>query len=79
LTLIVAEGKVYLGDEDGDFVILAAAKEKRILSETNFGAPIYSTPVAANGALYIKSATHLFVVRDLGVSAGELDNRSGLR
>jgi outer membrane protein assembly factor BamB len=58
---LVADGKVYLGDEDGDFVVMVASKEKRILSETNLGAPIYSTPVAANGALYVTSNSHLFV------------------
>ena len=46
---LVADGKVYVGDEDGDFVVLAASKEKKLLSETNLGAPIYSTPVVANG------------------------------
>ena len=41
---LVADGKVYVGDEDGDFVVLAASKEKKMLSETNLGAPVYSTP-----------------------------------
>ena len=30
---MVADGKVYVGDEDGDFVVLAANKEKKVLSE----------------------------------------------
>jgi len=38
---LVADGKVYAGDEDGDFVVLAAAKEKKVISETNLGAPVY--------------------------------------
>lgn len=58
----VADGKVYVGDEDGDFTILAAAKEKKVLSETNLGAPVYSTPVVANGVMYIGSQTHLFAI-----------------
>ena len=29
---LVADGKVYCGDEDGDFVVFAASKEKKILS-----------------------------------------------
>ena len=35
---LVADGKVYVGDEDGDFVVLAATKEKKIISTTNLGA-----------------------------------------
>ena len=57
---LVADGKLYAGDEDGDVVVLAAAREKKLISETNLGAPVYGTPVAANGALYIQSSTHLF-------------------
>ncbi|MCX6905754.1 MAG: PQQ-binding-like beta-propeller repeat protein, partial [Verrucomicrobia bacterium] len=63
---LVADGKIYCGDEDGDLVVLQAAKEKKILSMTNLGAPIYSTPVVANGVLYISSNTHLFVFRTTG-------------
>ncbi len=59
---LVADGKVYAGDEDGDFVVLAATKEKKILSETNMGAPVYSTPVVANGVVYIASNTHLYAL-----------------
>jgi outer membrane protein assembly factor BamB len=58
----VADGKVYVGDEDGDFVVLASGKEKKIISESNFGAPILSTPIVANGVMYVASQTHLFAV-----------------
>jgi outer membrane protein assembly factor BamB len=57
---LVADGKVYVGDEDGDLVVFEASKEKKVLSATNLGAPIYSTPVVANGVLYVSSNTHLF-------------------
>jgi outer membrane protein assembly factor BamB len=58
----VADGKVYVGDEDGDFVVFASDKEKKILSECNVGAPILSTPIVANGIMYLGSQTHLFAV-----------------
>ena len=58
----VADGKVYVGDEDGDFVILESSKEKKIIDEVNVGAPIFSTPIVANGLMYVASQTHLFVV-----------------
>lgn len=57
---LVGDGKVYVGDEDGDVVIMTATREKKILCETNLGAPVYSTPVVANGVLYIASQSHLF-------------------
>ena len=71
---MVADGKVYCGDEDGDFVVLAASKEKKILSKINvdgreqdgpnLGAPVYGTPVVANGVIYIQSNTHLYAFYD---------------
>ena len=60
----VADGKAYVGDEDGDLVVLAATKEKKIISETNLGAAIYGTPIVANGTIYLQSNTHLFAFAD---------------
>ncbi len=51
---LVADGKVYLPTPKGLFV-LAAGREKKVLSQINVGAIIYATPVAANGTLYIAS------------------------
>jgi outer membrane protein assembly factor BamB len=77
---MVADGKVYAGDEDGDFTILAATKGKKLLadkvkpggpeyeaefiSETNLGSAVYGTPVVANGVIYVQSNTHLFAFAD---------------
>lgn len=58
----VADGKVYVGDEDGDFVVLKADRTMKVVSETNLGAPVYSTPIVANGTMYVGSQTHLFAI-----------------
>jgi outer membrane protein assembly factor BamB len=73
---MVADGKVYVGDEDGDLTILAATKGKKLpsekvkaggaeneaelISETNLGSAVYGTAVVANGVVYVQSNTHLF-------------------
>jgi outer membrane protein assembly factor BamB/WD40 repeat protein/tetratricopeptide (TPR) repeat protein len=64
---LVADGKVFIGDQDGDFVVLAAAKQKRIISQVNLGAPISANAVVANGTLYVQSYTHLYAVQDLSL------------
>lgn len=56
------DGKVYVGDEDGDVVVLASDKTKKVLSEVNVGAPVYSTAIVANNTLYLASQTHLFAI-----------------
>src|SRR5882672_9395252 len=66
---LVADGRVYVGDEDGDFAVLAASKVKKVLSEVNLGAPVYSTPVVANGVIYVASNTHLYAFYDAARSA----------
>ena len=70
---LVADGKVYCGDEDGDFVVLAADKEKKVLSEVNLGAPVYSTPVVANGVIYVASNMHLYAFYDAARHAPSSD------
>jgi outer membrane protein assembly factor BamB len=70
---LVADGKVYVGDEDGDLVVMAASKEKKIFSETNLGAPVYSTPVVANGVIYVASNAHLYAFYDAARSAAGKD------
>lgn len=55
-----ADGKVYIGTDTGRFTVAAATREKKILSEIRFDGPIYATPVAANGVLYIASQRKLY-------------------
>ncbi len=69
----MADGKVYVGDEDGDFTILAVSKEKKVLSEVNLKAPVFSTPVVANGVMYVGSQTHLFAIHDSALAKPSTD------
>ena len=59
---LVADGKVYLGDEDGDIAVLKAGKELKQISEIQMGISIYGTPVPANGVLYIMTSHHLYAI-----------------
>jgi outer membrane protein assembly factor BamB len=57
---LCADGKVYIGTEAGRLTVAEAKREKRVLSEIRFDGPIYATPVAANGVLYIASQRTLY-------------------
>ena len=59
---LIADGKIYLGDEDGDVVVLEPGKEEVVLAEMNMGSSVYSTAVPANGVLYIASRNQLFAL-----------------
>jgi outer membrane protein assembly factor BamB len=56
-------GKVlYLGDEDGVLHELAVGRKKKVLGTVSFPAPLYATPVMANGTLYVATQTHLYAI-----------------
>jgi outer membrane protein assembly factor BamB len=61
---LVADGKVYLGDEDGDVVVMQAGREKKVLGEMNMGSSVYCTPVPANGVLYIVNRNELWALAE---------------
>ena len=58
----VADGKVYLGDEDGDVAVLAHGREKKLIGEMNMGSAVYSTVVPANGVIYMNNRSQLFAL-----------------
>jgi outer membrane protein assembly factor BamB len=59
---MVIDGKVYLGDEDGDVAVLAADKAMKLIAENNMGSSVYSTAVPANGALFLVNRNQLFSI-----------------
>ena len=60
---LVAGGKVYQGNEDGLLIVLDAAKKENVVTKIEFDAPIYASPIAANGTLYISTQTHLYAAQ----------------
>jgi outer membrane protein assembly factor BamB len=58
----VVDGHVYLGDEDGDVVVMAHGKEKKVLAEMNMGSAVYATVVPANGVLFLNNRSQLFAL-----------------
>jgi len=61
---MVIGGNVYLGDEDGDVAILKAGKEKKLTPQMNMGSSVYSTPVPANGVLFIANRNQLWALAE---------------
>jgi outer membrane protein assembly factor BamB len=61
---LLADGKVYAGNENGTLTVLRAGREMKKLAEIDFAAPLYSTPVAANGVLYVATDKHLYALQN---------------
>lgn len=60
---LVADGKVYMGDEDGDIAILATGKTMKLLGEINMGSSVYTTPEAQDGVLYVLTRNRLVAIK----------------
>jgi len=61
--LIVGD-RVYIGDEDGDIAIFEVSKEMNQIDEINMGSAVYTTPIAANGTLYIANRNRLYAIEE---------------
>jgi outer membrane protein assembly factor BamB len=59
---MVVDGKVYLGDEDGDIVVLGHDKEMKVLAEMNMGSAVYATVVPAKGVLFVNNRNELYAL-----------------
>ncbi|HVJ80920.1 MAG TPA: PQQ-binding-like beta-propeller repeat protein, partial [Planctomycetia bacterium] len=65
----VADGKVFLGDEDGELEIFAAGKQAEAdktrmpIKKVSFGNAIYGGPVFANGRLYVATRNMLYAFK----------------
>jgi outer membrane protein assembly factor BamB len=59
---LVADGKVYLGDEDGDLLVLAAGHEQKLLGKMSLGSAIFTAPAASEKVLYVATRDRLFAL-----------------
>jgi len=59
---LVADGKLYFGNKK-NFYIMTAGREPKLLSTSRMSAPVYSTPIAANGTVYIASNRYLWATQ----------------
>jgi outer membrane protein assembly factor BamB len=65
---LVADGKVFVADNTRGLLVLAAGKEKNLLSQLRVNADIVASPAVADGVLYIASARYLYALQK-GASA----------
>jgi outer membrane protein assembly factor BamB len=62
---LIVEGHVYIGDEDGDITVFNVSKEKHDpLAEVSMNNSVYSTPIVANGVLFIANKDYVFAIAE---------------
>ena len=58
------DGKVYQADEDGNVTIFKAGRQKAIINKVSMGSSVYTTPIAANGVLFIANKERLYAIQE---------------
>ncbi|MEN6498293.1 MAG: PQQ-binding-like beta-propeller repeat protein [Thermoguttaceae bacterium] len=61
---LIADGKIFLGDEDGDVAVFEFATQQKLLAENPMGNSVYSSPVAVGHVLYISTRSHLVAIEE---------------
>jgi outer membrane protein assembly factor BamB len=56
------DGKIYQGVGDGVIYVFAQGKQKNLLHENDMVEPVQSTPVVANGVLYVMTKSKLYAI-----------------
>jgi outer membrane protein assembly factor BamB len=57
------DGKVYVGNDDGDMYIFTHGKEKKDPEVISMNARLRATPVAVDGVLYVMTENHLYAIK----------------
>ena len=59
---MAADGKIYLSNEDGDIIVVAAGPEFKQLATNSMGELLMATPALSDGVMYVRTARSLFAV-----------------
>lgn len=59
---VAADGKIYLTNEDGEMLVIAAGKKFSHLATNSMGELLMATPALSDGVMYVRSSTSLFAI-----------------
>ncbi|MFN7943977.1 MAG: PQQ-binding-like beta-propeller repeat protein [Blastocatellia bacterium] len=59
---VAADGRIYLSNEDGEMLVIAAGRKFAHLATNSMGELLMATPALSDGVMYVRSAQSLFAV-----------------
>ncbi|HAN96883.1 MAG TPA: serine/threonine protein kinase [Planctomycetaceae bacterium] len=68
---LIADDKVYMGNEYGDVLVFALSAEKELLATNVMDTAVYTTPIAAGNTIYIANRNRVFAIREGATSESE--------
>ncbi len=61
---VLADGKIYVVNEEGTTTVVAIGDKPRILSTNALGETMLATPALADGAIFLRSDQHLYCIAE---------------
>jgi outer membrane protein assembly factor BamB len=59
---VAADGKIYLSNEDGEILVVAAGPEFSHIGTNSMGDLLMATPAISDGVMYVRTTTTLFAI-----------------
>ena len=59
---VAADGKIYLSNEDGDILVVAAGDKFTHIGTNSLGELVMATPALSEGAMYVRTAQSVFAI-----------------
>jgi outer membrane protein assembly factor BamB len=59
---VAADGKLYLSNEDGEMLVVAAGRNFNHLATNSMGEMLMATPALSDGVMYVRSSKSLFAI-----------------
>jgi outer membrane protein assembly factor BamB len=59
---VAADGKLYLSNEDGQIIVVAAGREFRHVATNAMGELVMATPALSRGVMYVRGAGSVFAI-----------------
>lgn len=63
-SLVYAEGRIYITDEDGKTTVIATGREFRELAKNQLEGRTLATPTFVDGAIFLRTDTHLYRIQN---------------
>jgi outer membrane protein assembly factor BamB len=59
---IATDGKIYLSNEDGEMLVIAAGRQFNHITTNSMGEMLMATPALSEGVMYVRSSASLFAI-----------------
>ena len=59
---VASDGKLYLSNEDGEMLVIAAGQKFSHIATNSMGEMLMATPALSEGVMYVRSSASLFAI-----------------